>query len=105
MTLRYTPAALEDLRRIRDHIRDELMQPLSAERIPAAIVRRCARLARRPFLGPELQPKVRRETDLRVLACRNHVAFYRIEGDFVSIIRILHVRQDCVAALEIGGSP
>lgn len=105
MKLRYTPAALEDLRRIRDYIRDELAQPLSAERIPADIVRRCARLAKTPFLGPALQPRVRRETDLRVLTCKSHVAFYRVENAAVSIIRILHVRQDFVAALGVGEEP
>lgn len=103
MKLRYAPAALDDLRRIRDYIRDELAQPVSAERIPAGIVRRCARLATTPLLGPPLQPRVRRKTDLRVLTCRSHVVFYRVENTTVSVIRILHVRQDFVAALEIGG--
>ena len=101
MNLRYTPAARDDLRRIRDYLRDELAQPLSAERIPAEIVRRCARLKTPPRLGPPLAPRVRRPADLRYLPCAAHLAFYRIDPDAVSILRILNTRQDFVRILGL----
>lgn len=101
MILRYTPAAVDDLRRIRDYLRDELAQPLSAQRIPAEIVRRCALLKDAPLLGPTLQPRVRRPTDIRFLVCGAHLAFYRVGQDAVSILRILHSRQDFIRALAL----
>ena len=103
MKLRYAPAAMEDLRRLRDYLRDELAQPLSAQRIPAEIVRRCGRLKKNPKLGAALQPRVRRETELRYLVCGAHLAFYRVGRDAVSVLRILHSRQDFVRALGLGG--
>lgn len=103
MKLRYSPAAIEDLRRLRDYLRDELAQPLSARRIPAGIVRRCALLKKNPKLGAALQPRVRRATDLRYLVCGTHLAFYRVGRDTVSILRIFHSRQDFIRALGVGG--
>ena len=102
MILRYTPTVVGDLRRIRDYLRDELAQPLSAQRIPAEIVGRCALLKDKPLLGPALQPRVRRPNDIRFLVCGNHLAFYRVGQDAVSILRILHRRQDFVQTLGLG---
>ena len=102
MNLRYTPAAREDLRGIRDYLRGELAQPLSAERIPAAIVRRCALLKDHPRLDPPLAPRVRRPTDIRILSCGAHLVFYRVETDAISILRILHTRQNFDQALGLG---
>ena len=103
MKLRYAPAAIEDLRCLRDYLRNELAQPLSAQRIPAEIVRRCGLLKKNPKLGPALQPRVRRETDLRYLVCGAHLAFYRVGRETVSVLRILHSRQDFIRALGLGG--
>lgn len=103
MKLRYSPAAIGDLRRLRDYLRDELAQPISAQRIPAEIVRRCGLLKKNPKLGPVLQARVRRETDLRYLVCGAHLAFYRVGRETVSILRILHSRQDFIRALGLGG--
>lgn len=103
MKLRYAPAAIEDLRRLRDYLRGELDQPLAAQRIPAGIVRRCGLLKENPGLGPALQGRVRRATDLRYLVCNTHLAFYRVGRGTVSILRILHVRQDFIRALGLGG--
>ena len=102
MTLRYSPAARDDLRRIRAYIRDELAHPLSADRIVAGIVRRCADLKRRPLVGASIQPHVERRTDVRSLHFEGYVAFYRVEESSVSVLRVLHVRQDFVAALGLG---
>jgi toxin ParE1/3/4 len=44
---------------------------------------------------PESAPLVPDRTDgLRKLTMGSHVALYRIEGDIVRIIRILHQRMD-----------
>ena len=104
MNLRYSPAALDDLRRLRDYLRDDLAQPLAAQRIPAGIIRRCALLKRNPRLGPALQSRVRRTTDLRYLVCGSHLAFYRVGAKTVSVIRILHSRQDFIQVLGLGGN-
>lgn len=103
MKLRYAPATIEDLRRLRDYLREELAQPLSAQRIPAENVRRCGLLKRNPKLGSALQARVRRETELRYLVCGAHLAFYRVGRESVSVLRILHSRQDFLRALGLGG--
>jgi plasmid stabilization system protein ParE len=101
LNLRYSPAALDDLRRIRAYLRDELAQPQSAQRIPADIVRRSSLLKNTPLLGPALQPRVRRPTDLRYLVCGSHLAFYRVGPDTIFVLRVLHARQDFIRALGL----
>ena len=40
-----------------------------------------------------------RDTDLRFLVCNNHLAFYRIDGNYISIIRILDGRTNYMKVL------
>ena len=53
------------------------------------------------MLGPALQSRVRRTTDLRYLVCGNHLAFYRVGPETVSVIRILHSKQDFIQVLDL----
>lgn len=101
MTLCYSPVARDDLRRIRAYIRDELASPLSAERIAGGIVERCSELKKHPFLGPSIQSKVERRTNIRKIHFEGYIAFYRVEESSVFVLRILHSRQDFVAALGL----
>ena len=101
MNVRYTPAARSDLCAVRRYIETELANPTAAIRISSLILSRCASLARHPLIGTALQAHVARETDIRYLTCENHLVFYRVETDFVSILRVLHSRQDWLRHLGL----
>ncbi len=103
MTLRYTPAAIDDLRRIRDYIGRTLQNPSAASRIVRAVMDVCADLKTFPEMGPSVAAKTGFETDLRMLPCEGFLAFYRVESGAVSVIRVLHGRQDYLHAL-FGGT-
>ena len=99
MMLRYSPEARADLREIRRYISDTLGNPNAAERITGDILRNCSSLKQFPMLGMRLSEKIHKKTDLRFLVCGNHIAFYRIAEDSVSVTRILDGRSNYLAVL------
>lgn len=99
MRLRYTPEARTDLAEIRSYIREVLKNPIAANRIAAGILESCSRLKEQPQMGAALSEKTGRETELRYLICGKHLAFYRIEEDTISVIRILDGRTQYMRVL------
>ena len=94
MTLRYTPEAREDIRKIHSVIAEDLQNPSAAKRVISAILRDCAALKQFPKLGMSLAAKTGRKTDLYSLISGNYLAFYRIGEEYISITRILDGRAD-----------
>ena len=107
MNVRYTPEAVSDLEAIQSYIRNRLRNPGAAKRITKAILTACGRLAQFPNAGMLFREKTGFESDLRVLFCENYLAVYRVEGQTVSVARILDARQDYCALLfgESKGEP
>lgn len=94
MTLRYTPEALRDLQETKRYISKVLGNPKAAARITRKIMDTCAHLKQHPQLGASIEVKTGKSSDIRYLLCENHIAFYRIDGNIISIARILDGRQD-----------
>ncbi len=94
MIIRYTPAAREDLRQIKEYISLFLQNPVAAENVTSKIVNKCSILKTAPNCGVILQNKIDKQTDLRVLICDNYLVFYKLQDNCISIIRILDGRTD-----------
>ena len=94
MMLRYSPEARKDIKDLYDYISTDLINPTAAAKITEEILRKCSNLAEFPMLGTDLSEKTGREPDLRYLVLGRHIAIYRIEEPFVSIIRIMDVGRD-----------
>lgn len=99
MILRYTPEAIHDLQALRDYIGKTLRNPKAAARITQRILNDCGQLKHHPMLGISLEAKTGIPSDLRCLICEKWLAFYRVEGDSVSVARILDGRQDYLQIL------
>ncbi len=99
MTIRYTPEAMNDLRETKTYIRKVLKNPKAASRISRAILDSCARLKDHPELGMSLEAKTGYGSDLRYLICEKHIALYRIDGNVISVARILDGKQDYLRIL------
>ena len=99
MTIRYTPEAIRDLQELRRYISKTLCNPKAAARISKGILNSCAKLKQHPQLGMSLEAKIGQATDLRYLTCEKHIAFYRIDGDVISIARIIDGKQDYLRIL------
>lgn len=99
MTIRYTPEAIRDLQELRRYISKTLSNPKAAARISKGILDSCAKLKQQPQLGMSLEAKIGTSTDLRYLIYEKHIAFYRIDGDVISVARIIDGRQDYLRIL------
>lgn len=94
MRLVYSPKAREDLREIKEYIRDALLNPIAAENVTKKILKSCALLKDNPKLGAELSGKIDRDTDMRYLIINQHIAFYKLENDTIRVIRIRDARTN-----------
>lgn len=102
--LRITPAAAADLASIQRYIAVELRNPEAADRMVRQITGQLRILTQHNLAGVSVQARTGYPTDLRMLVCRSHLAFYRVEPDgSVSVARILNARQDAMQLL-FGGS-
>ena len=86
MRLEVSSDAQQDL----DEIWDYLAQyhEATAERQLALVRRKFLNLVAMPFSGPQRDFS-------RVLVAGNYNIFYRITGDVIEILRVLHGRRDC----------
>ena len=101
MKLNYTPEAISDIQEIRRYIKHTLRNPTAAARISKAILDACSSLKAFPKMGVSIEGGTGFKTDLRMLACENWIAVYRVEpdSDVVSIARIIDGRQDYMRIL------
>lgn len=99
MNIRYTPEALRDLLELKEYIGINLQNPKAAARITRDILDSCAQLKQFPEMGSSLDARTGTETGLRCLRCGKRIAFYRIDGETVSVARILDGRQDYLRIL------
>lgn len=95
MKVRFSDAALGDLRRIGDYIAQD--SPLRATDFVRALRERAMQLADNPLAFPPVPRHERSGIRRRVF--RGYLIFYQIEANTVFIVRILHGAQDYEAVL------
>jgi len=86
--IRINPMAIDDVREIKDHIAGD--NPGAAIKISNAIYTGIERLADFPEMGVSLSAKINVKTNYRFLVCGVYLIFYKIEGEFVSVYRVLN---------------
>jgi toxin ParE1/3/4 len=92
-----TPRAQADLEAILEEL--ESKSPPAAERFATRVDRKCLALGRIPELGrarAEILP------GLRSTPVGKYVLFYRLRGEVVEVLRILHGRRDLGRILKEG---
>ena len=97
--IRYTPEAEDDLKDIKRYISKDRNSPIAALNTVSKITKRIRILEQFPELGAKLSSIIGIITDYRFLVCGNYITFYRIDGVYVNIIRILYGRRDYVKIL------
>lgn len=102
MTVRYSPAAREDLRVLRRYLVGEFGASV-ADKAVRKIVADIAALKCYPNLLRPLADKIERQTDFLYYLCgRYSIAISLVEAETISIVRILDGRSDYVT--EVFGS-
>lgn len=100
MNIFYRPAAIEDIRKTSEYIRDVLKNPTAATGFSRKVLHEISLLKENPEMGALLKNKFE-EADLsyRYIIINKHFVFYELLGDTVEIIRVLDGRTDYMAQL------
>lgn len=99
MKLIFAPEALNDIQEIRRYIGVILKNRSAAKRVSTMIAHSCAQLENQPYLGMSVESRIGYHSDLRYLICESWLAFYRIQGDTVRIVRVIDGRTDYIRIL------
>jgi len=99
VTIRYSPAAREDLRELRQYLVGEFGASV-AEKSVRKIVADISALKRHPHLLRPLADKIRRPTDFQYYCCGKYsIAIMLSDDRVISVIRILDGRTDYATAV------
>jgi len=92
MRLFFLPEAIADLETIGDYIARD--NPRRAASFVAELRRQCGKIAGNP-VGYRLRPEL--AEGIRSCAYGNYVIFFMLQGDILSIVRVLHGAMDMEA--------
>lgn len=95
--IRINPMAIADVQEIKAHITED--NPEAATKMGTVIYSKIEKLADFPEMGVSLSTKINIKTDYRFLVCGVYLIFYKIEGEFVSVYRILNGVRDYLSIL------
>ena len=95
----FSPEAVDDLKEIKQYIKDELCNEQAAKNTVAKILKKIKLLSDFPESGSNLSAIIGFDTDYRYLVCDNYIAFYRIEDKNVLIVRVLYGRRNYMQIL------
>lgn len=95
--IRLSPLAINDVQEIMTYIAED--NPTAAEEVGNTLYSKIEELARFPKMGSLLSSKTHVRTDYRFLVCGRYLVFYKIEGDFISVYRILNGVRDYLSVL------
>ncbi len=90
--LHWTPKAHEDLDAIKRYIEDD--DPEAAVRVVLGIIERAEQLRDFPESGPLQREKRWQRDTMRFLTVESFLIFYKVDAEFVSIIRVLPAARD-----------
>ena len=97
LKVRINPLAFVDVQEIKAYIAGD--NPSAAEAFGNDIYSKLEKLTHFPQMGVSLSPKINMKTDYRYLVCGSYLIFYKIEGEFISVYRILNGVRDYLAIL------
>jgi toxin ParE1/3/4 len=90
--LRYTKAAVENLTDMTAYIAEQSGSRRLAESFTGQLRAYCKRLAALPGTMGRLRPELGEET--RSSAYKNHVIFFRYDGDILEVVNVLEGHRD-----------
>lgn len=95
----FSPEAVDDLKEIKQYIKDELCNEQAAKNTVAKILKKIKLLSDFSESGSSLSAIIGFDTDYRYLICDNYIAFYRIDNKNVLIVRVLYGRRNYMQIL------
>ena len=91
--IRYSPEAYNDLESIKEYLDSEFGEKEEKKRL-RAIINDLKRLQKYPETDIKLFERFGIITDYKCIYTNQNYAFYRVEDEFIKVVRILDVRRD-----------
>lgn len=98
MKISYSPEALDDLKFIKEDIENQYGKEKSTE-IIGKIAKNVRNLEMFPNSGVNLEKRWGIVSDYQYIYAEKNYIFYRIEEDYVRVIRVLNEREDFMRIL------
>ena len=95
--IRLNPMVISDMQAIKAYIAED--NPEAAAKTANDIFSQIEKLTDFPGIGAPLNTKINIKTDYRFLVSGVYLIFYRVEGEFVSVYRVLNGVRDYLAIL------
>ncbi|MFZ3132090.1 MAG: type II toxin-antitoxin system RelE/ParE family toxin [Desulfosporosinus sp.] len=95
--IRINPMAITDVQAIKASISED--NPAAAERTVNDIYSKVEKLAVFPQMGVSLSSRINIKTNYRFLVYGTYIIFYKIEGEFVSVFRVLNGMRNYLSIL------
>lgn len=96
--LEYAPRAIDDLARVKKYITLQHGANVARKSL-RRLTSSARRLEKYPEEGSSLEEMILVPTDYRYLYIRPNYLFYRIEGSYVKVVRVLNEQQDFLQIL------
>jgi len=95
--IRINPVAIADVQEMKAYIAED--NPQAASKMGNAIYSMIEKLADFPEMGAALSSKIGMHTDYRYLVCGSYLIFYKVDGEVVSVYRVLNGVRDYLSIL------
>lgn len=99
MIIYYAPKALDDLQNVKLSVIETFYDEELADEVVKDILASIRKLEIFPYAGPELEIGGSTQNGYRYLFCRKNYVFYRVEDEYVHIIRVLNEKQEFIRIL------
>lgn len=100
MKIRLSPLAVDDIQSIKNYVEKDLMNPTAAINTVTRIIKTYSLLSEQPYMGTLLSMKIPIDIDYRFVITGNYIIFYLVDGEWVSIYRILYKYRDYLQILQ-----
>ena len=98
MKLRINPIVAIDLKNIKDYIAKDSEEV--AEEVINKLYAQIENVQQFPNIGLELSKRVRFRTNYKYVIWENYIIFYKIQGEYVEIYRVVNRYQDITKIFE-----
>ncbi|MBS4021851.1 MAG: type II toxin-antitoxin system RelE/ParE family toxin [Dethiobacter sp.] len=95
--IRINPVAISDVQLIKEHIAED--SPDAAAKFGNTLYSKIENLSDFPEIGTSLSTRINIKTDYSFIVYDRHLIFYKVEGQYVSVYRVLHGARDYLSIL------
>ncbi len=97
--IQFSPNSLEDLKGIEKYIKEDLSNPVAADRILGMLLSEIERLSSNPDLRANISSRFGMVTEYKYLIAEDYVIIYIRKESLVRIIDVFNGRQDYIKRL------